>query len=102
KSHAAITNDDDNDDHDNGPRNPSLDNDPTGVLGTFSTTGSIETRPAKNPFFRDLGTNGRTCNSCHKQDQGWSVSPAQIQATFNDTNGNDPIFRLVDGSNSPE
>ena len=26
------------------------------------------------PFFQSLGTNGRSCASCHRPAQGWSVS----------------------------
>ena len=35
--------------------------DPTGV-GTSSVNGSID---FDNPFFQSLGTNGRSCGSCH-------------------------------------
>jgi cytochrome c peroxidase len=72
--------------------------DPTGYLGTFSTTGSIDTT---NPFFQSLGTNGRSCGTCHVAGDAWSVVPAHIQERFAATNGTDPIFRPVDGSNCP-
>src|SRR3954465_12934188 len=42
--------------------NPLLTQDATGTLGTFTTTGGID---ISNPFFQELGTNGRTCNSSH-------------------------------------
>jgi cytochrome c peroxidase len=54
-----------------------------------------------NPFFAALGTNGRTCATCHAQATGWSITPASVQARFDATNGTDPLFRLVDGANSP-
>ena len=72
--------------------------DSTGYLGTLSTTGSIDTT---NPFFQNLGTNGRTCATCHVAGDAWSVIPAHIQERFAATNGTDPIFRPVDGSNCP-
>ena len=72
--------------------------DPSGTLATFSTSGAIDTG---NPFFQSLGTNGRTCNSCHQASDGWTVTPPHIQARFNATGGTDPIFRPNDGSNSP-
>ena len=53
------------------------------------------------PFFQDLGTNGRRCVSCHQPAEGWTVTPAGVQARFEATQGLDPIFRLNDGSNSP-
>jgi cytochrome c peroxidase len=48
---------------------------------------------ASNDFFHVFGTNGRTCGTCHKVDQGWSFTPAaasKLPAT-------DPLF-VLDGS----
>jgi len=39
--------------------------------------------------------------TCHQPSTGWTVTPQQIQQRFQATNGLDPIFRTVDGSNSP-
>ncbi|HEY2845368.1 MAG TPA: hypothetical protein VGJ09_17020 [Bryobacteraceae bacterium] len=50
-------------------------------------------------FFQSLGTNGRSCSTCHLPGEGWSVSAAEIQQRFNQTRGLDPIFRTNDGSN---
>ena len=72
---------------------------PTGYLATFSTTGSIE---PVNPFFQSLGTNGRACVTCHMPNDAWSVTPEHIQERFATTNGTDPIFRPVDGSDCPD
>ena len=71
---------------------------PTGMVRTFSATGSVDT---SNPFFQSMGTNGRTCFSCHQPDQAWSVAPSQIRERFVDSDGLDPIFRTVDGANCP-
>jgi cytochrome c peroxidase len=71
---------------------------PTGAAQTFSTAGHIDT---DNPFFQDLGTNGRTCFTCHRPDTGWSITPAGVRERFEATAGLDPIFRTNDGSNSP-
>ena len=54
-----------------------------------------------NPFFQSLGTNGRSCVSCHVASSAWTITPSEIQSRFRATNGLDPIFRTVDGSNSP-
>jgi hypothetical protein len=67
-----------------------------GTSSTYSTTGGID---LTNPFFQNLGTNGRTCGSCHQPGDGMSVSAAHIQERFSLTRGMDPIFRTVDGSN---
>jgi cytochrome c peroxidase len=69
---------------------------PKGVHRTFTTAGSIDTN---NPFFQDLGTNGRTCFTCHRPAQAWSITPEEVQDRFERTAGLDPIFRTNDGSN---
>lgn len=72
--------------------------DPSGALGTLSTTGSIDTT---NPFFQSLGTNGRSCATCHDMGNAWSFSASTAQARFTASSGTDPLFRRVDGSNCP-
>jgi cytochrome c peroxidase len=50
-------------------------------------------------FFASLGSNGRSCGSCHVAGEGWTITPAGVQARFDATAGTDPIFRTNDGSN---
>jgi hypothetical protein len=50
------------------------------------------------PFFQSLGTNGRSCGSCHRPAQGWSISAQEVKIRFELTQGLDPIFRTNDGS----
>ena len=77
------------------------------VYQTFSNTAGSSatyqpggpTVSAGNPFFQALGTNGRTCASCHLPGVGWSITPPQIQALFFSTGGTDPLFQPVDGAN---
>lgn len=69
-----------------------------GKDATYSTAGFID---LTNPFFKSLGSNGRSCASCHIPSQGWTITPQGIQVIFDKTAGLDPIFRLVDGANSP-
>jgi len=71
---------------------------PSGYAATFSTTGSVELTGA---FFTSFGTNGRTCGSCHQPSDGWTVIPSHVQERFEASDGLDPIFRLNDGSVSP-
>ncbi len=70
----------------------------SGHAATFSTAGFIDTA---NPFFKSLGSNGRSCASCHQQSEGWTVTPEGVQRRFLASHGTDPIFRLNDGANSP-
>src|SRR5215831_6497284 len=72
--------------------------DPTGILRTYDVNGSVD---FDNPFFQSLGTNGRSCGSCHQPADGWTIVPSRVQARFDATDGEDPIFRTNDGSNSP-
>ena len=71
--------------------------DPSGLVET-NNTGSAPI-DSTGPFFRPLGTNGRSCATCHLPDQGWSITPLQLQVRFLLSGGTDPVFRTVDGSN---
>ncbi len=69
----------------------------TGLLETYNVAnGPID---LSGPFFQSLGTNGRSCGSCHRPAQGWTISADEIKARFEATQGLDPIFRTNDGSN---
>ena len=70
----------------------------SGSALTISTTGTIN---RANPFFQPFG-NGRACVSCHQESAGWTINPANVQARFTQSQGNDPLFRTNDGSNSPK
>lgn len=79
-----------------------------GSSSTISTNGQggID---LSNEFFQNLGINGRRCISCHLPTAGWTITPDQMQATFDKTNGGlqdddfglGAAFRPNDGSNNP-
>jgi cytochrome c peroxidase len=71
---------------------------PNGLARTVSSAGSVD---QSNPFFLSLGANGRSCVTCHQAADGWTITPAHVQARFEASDGTDAIFRLVDGANSP-
>src|SRR5579875_1633617 len=50
---------------------------PSGASQTYSTVGGgiDET----GPFFQSLGTNGRSCGSCHQPSDGMSISALNVQ-----------------------
>jgi cytochrome c peroxidase len=83
---------------------PAVDNDPgitvfadsTGLVATLDTNDAID---LNNPFFQDLGTNGRRCVTCHQPATAWTITPANVQSRFVASRGTDPIFRSNDGSN---
>jgi cytochrome c peroxidase len=67
----------------------------------FVETYNVHNAPIslKGAFFQPLGTNGRSCSSCHLPTEGWSISVEEVQLRFLLTQGRDPIFRTNDGSN---
>jgi cytochrome c peroxidase len=69
---------------------------PHGILKTFNESGKLD---LTGPFFQSLGTNGRSCATCHQASDAWSVSAAHVAERFEETKGLDPIFRTNDGSN---
>jgi cytochrome c peroxidase len=69
----------------------------SGFVETYNVNGkAIDLTGA---FFQSLGTNGRSCSSCHLPTEGWSVSVSEVRLRFLLTRGMDPIFRTNDGSN---
>jgi cytochrome c peroxidase len=81
------------------PADPTLDSrNPSGLGRTLSTSGTLD---RDNPFFESLGTNGRSCATCHVPSAGWSLTAAHARRRFERTGGRDPLFRTVDGSTSP-
>lgn len=73
--------------------------DSTGRIGTYHVGGPID---AANPFFQSLGTNGRSCGTCHVAAQAMSFTPEHARQRFEQTRGSDPLFAGVDGANCPD
>jgi len=76
------------------------DPDPTGVIGTLNTAGPTLT--AHNAFFETLGTNGRSCSTCHQPSSGMTISVDNIRSRYLATQARDPLFAPVDGANCPD
>ena len=72
---------------------------PFGRVGAYLPGGSVVT--ATHPFFQALGTNGRSCATCHQPPSGMSISLRNVHARFNLTGGKDPLFAPIDGANCP-
>ena len=70
--------------------------DPTGLVGTYKVDGPIDKH---SEFFTSLGTNGRSCGTCHIATQAMSFTPAHAQLLYAQTRGNDPLFASFDGAN---
>jgi hypothetical protein len=73
-----------------------LDVNSSGLMATYSENGRIDPRGA---FFQPLSTNGRSCDTCHKAAEAFSITPPSIRARFERTRGRDPLFAPVDGAN---
>lgn len=76
-----------------------VDANPHGRLGSYQPGGATAT--AANAFFIPLGTNGRSCATCHQPPSGMGVSLRNIKKRFKASGGTDPIFAPVDGANCP-
>ncbi len=80
------------------PQTMSIKN-PNGSVGIINASGPIETKG--HPFFEPIGGNGRACVTCHQPADGFSLSVATVQKRWEETNGKDPLFAAVDGSDCP-
>jgi len=72
--------------------------DPTGAMATFTPAGKFVESGA---FFESLGTNGRTCATCHVLGNAMGLSAAHAERVYERTNGTDPLFAAVDGAVCP-
>ena len=70
--------------------------DPAGFVATYNTNGNINTKGA---FFQSLGTNGRSCATCHVASQAFSISASDVRLRYVASRGSDPLFASVDGAN---
>lgn len=70
----------------------------TGFSATNSTTGSVD---LSGPFFQSLGTNGRSCGTCHAPADGFGLSAMDAQSRYSISHGKDPLFAQIDGSTCP-
>lgn len=75
------------------------DRDRFGVAESFHTTGAID---FTNPFFTSLGTNARTCETCHAANMGWTLTTKETRKLFRETDGLAPLFMLHDEGNRPD
>jgi len=69
-----------------------------GLSGTYSNTGRVD---LSGPFFQSLGTNGRSCGTCHAPSDAFGLSAADAHFRYSITGGKDPLFAQVDGSTCP-
>jgi cytochrome c peroxidase len=72
---------------------------PTGKVSTGNSAGALNT---SNPFFQSLGTNGRSCATCHLASDAMGLAATSAQSRFASSGGNDPLFAPVDGANCPD
>src|SRR5262245_54685389 len=68
-----------------------------GQLRLLNKSGEVETNG--HAFFTALGSNGRACVTCHQPSNAMGLSLDLIRDRWAATNGKDPLFAAVDGSN---
>ena len=70
-----------------------------GTITSYQPNGATTT--SNNGFFSPLGSNGRTCFTCHQPQDGWALTPQSVQTTYNLTHGNTPLFQAIDSAVCP-
>lgn len=73
--------------------------DSSGLMEILNTAGAFQT--AGHAFFTPLGSNGRACITCHQPADGMGLSLDSIRRRWQETQGHDPLFAAIDGSNCP-
>ncbi|WP_068079589.1 hypothetical protein [Novosphingobium rosa] len=73
--------------------------DPSGRMQVLNADGPLASKG--HPFFTPLGANGRACVTCHQPENGMGLSVATIDRRWAETQGKDPLFAAIDGSNCP-
>jgi len=71
----------------------------SGFAETLHETGAID---RTNPFFQALGTNPRTCETCHSSATGWGTNSISNTLQFLLSAGTGPLFNLVDSGTRPD
>lgn len=74
--------------------------DADGLVSVLNANGAIN--PAGHPFFEALGSNGRACVTCHQPSNGMSLAASALRDRWVQTEGRDPVFAAIDGSNCPD
>lgn len=72
--------------------------DPSGVVATYNWRGPLD---EKGPFFQSLGTNGRSCATCHIPANAFALSAPRAENIYDRTQGRDPLFAPVDAAVCP-
>jgi cytochrome c peroxidase len=70
-----------------------------GIAATVTTSGVLD---FTNSFFQPLGTNPRSCDTCHDDQQGWTISARGTTKLFFQTQGLDPLFNPLDEGSRPD
>jgi len=73
--------------------------DTSGYVATYNVAGDFD---QTNAFFQSLGTNGRTCATCHQVEQSMGLEVKHVRKLFTATKGKHPLFAPVDGANCPD
>jgi cytochrome c peroxidase len=72
--------------------------DATGLVSTYNAAGAIHEDGA---FFQSLGTNGRTCGTCHQASDAMGLRAENVRIRYLTSRGTDPLFASIDGANCP-
>jgi cytochrome c peroxidase len=65
--------------------------------GALATVSAYGLSTASDDFSANLGTNGRSCGTCHAAEDAWTITPKHARSLAS----NDPLFTPNDGSDCP-
>lgn len=71
----------------------------TGIASNYLEGDVFSTKD--HPFFMAIGGNGRACVTCHQPSDGMSLKASTAKQRWQETNGTDPLFAAIDGSDCP-
>ncbi len=74
--------------------------DADGLVSVLNASGAVN--PAGHAFFEALGSNKRACITCHQPSNAMSLSATTLRDRWEQTEGRDPVFAAIDGSNCPD
>lgn len=74
-------------------------NNSAGIAETVTTTGTID---RTSSFFQQLGTNARSCETCHGSNMGWTLTSLGATVLFVQSDGLAPLFLPHDEGARPD
>lgn len=73
----------------------------SGTVGFVAPEAARTIGANEHPFYKSMGSNGRSCGTCHQPSMAMGLSVSNIKERFRKFGVKDPLFAPVDGANCP-